>query len=97
MDGFSEEAPVAYTGAVLQTVIEQLKFGIGAPARILGLLLGAAVLMALVAGIQGVADASTLRPVYGMAAVLCVTASVGPRVLLCLRDSSEVLQAASDF
>ena len=98
VDGFSEESLLSLTPEqFLQTVIEQLKSGIGAPARILGLLLGAAVLMALVAGIQGVADTSTLRPVYGMAAVLCVTASVGPRALLCLRDSSEVLQAASGF
>ena len=98
VDGFSEESLLSLTPEqFLQTVIEQLKSGIGAPARILGLLLGAAVLMALVAGIQGVADASTLRPVYGMAAVLCVTASVGPRALLCLRVSSEVLQVASGF
>ena len=98
VDGFSKESLLSLTPEqFLQTVIEQLKSGIGAPARILGLLLGAAVLMALVAGIQGVADASTLRPVYGMAAVLCVTASVGPRALLCLRVSSEVLQAASEF
>ena len=98
VDGFSEESLLSLTPEqFLQTVIEQLKSGIGAPARILGLQLGAAVLMALVAGIQGVADTSTLRPVYGMAAVLCVTASVGPRALLCLRGSSEVLQVASGF
>ena len=98
VEDFSGENPLALTPEqFLQTVILQLKAGVGAPARLLGLLLAAAVLMALLEGAQDVANASAMRPVYGMAAVLCITVTVGPAALSCLQDAGKIIQAAAGF
>lgn len=98
ISGWSEESLLSLTPEqFLHTTWEAFAQAFRQPARMLAVLVGAALLTMLLEGTQDLHMAKSIQPVFGAVTVLCLAAVLSVPVLDCLRFTAEVTDGAAAF
>lgn len=98
ISGWSEESLLSLTPEqFLHTTWEAFVQAFRQPARMLAVLVGAALLTMLLEGTQDLHTAKSIQPVFGAVTVLCLAAVLSVPVLDCLRSITEVTDGAAAF
>ena len=98
ISGWSEESLLSLTPEqFLHTAWEAFAQAFRQPARMLAVLVGAALLTMLLEGTQDLHTAKSIQPVFGAVTVLCLAAVLSVPVLDCLRSITEVTDGAAAF
>ena len=98
ISGWSEESLLSLTPEqFLHTAWEAFAQAFRQPARMLAVLVGAALLTMLLEGTQDLHTTKSIQPVFGAVTVLCLAAVLSVPVLDCLRSTVEVTDGAAAF
>lgn len=98
ISGWSEESLLSLTPEqFLHTAWEAFAQAFRQPARMLAVLVGAALLTMLLEGAQDLHTAKSIQPVFGAVTVLCLAAVLSVPVLDCLHSTAEVTDGAAAF
>ena len=98
VESWSEESLLALTPEqFLRAVWDSFVQAFRQPARMLGVLTGAALLAMMLEGIQDLHTSWSMQPVFGLVTVLCLAAVLSGPVLDCLRSAAELTDSVSAF